>query len=563
MPGQTNNQTILATGNQEIVALNELVLTLNALKIAVQNLNFCCATTPPSAPEPGTPGGGLPSDPPGSGQTDPPGTPQEKATRRCKIAMWLIDDFLNGFVEWGDKSGADDVFNGIVDTGLSYYLPTISAIATAAVTAILTEFTTPGPGPDDLLVSLLAGGIAGYITYGIAGSHLNFAELKGFIDDNRVKMICALSNSQNAFSAHSALMAAIDDTSPSLDTGNRRLVDRLMNTAVLALLFFVDERLSILETWISEQPDTCACTETPPETGTPTNEYKCKAANYLFDNFTESFNNWASIATMTWYSTPNFISALAGGLLISLMGPLYAVAIVGWNMLAKIVSFLGTIFWSGFDYFNAFEQIALQFENNKALIICELYLAADVETAKTELENRIDDYVGNVMTAHPEWSDQADTYKDTLKALLPNDVLNVLFETTPRSEVTNYAPEDFTECVCGVEAGEWEYNNGTQWLPANYSGGVWSIPSRPTGDKWRCDVRIVSGSDCRHFTSLTLNNFADDPAANGYSAAFDCNNSQTNLPEPFDVNDLPACMSAFAFWSLTQFTVDWTDESCV
>jgi len=73
-----------------------------------------------------------------------------------------------------------------------------------------------------------------------------------------------------------------------------------------------------------------------------------------------------------------------------------------------------------------------------------------VDTVRTELENRIDDYVGTVMTAHPEWADQQETYQDVLKALLPNTVLNVLFEETERPEITAYEPEDFEECtLCG------------------------------------------------------------------------------------------------------------------
>lgn len=484
MPGQTDSTTILAAENQEVVALNEivtaigditvppaqieltlnttgletaiatlqtaLVSTLDALNVVVKNLNFCCTTTPPIPSEPGTTGGGSPGDPPAPGQEEPEGTTEEIASRRCKMAMWLVDYYLGGVVEWCDKSGIGSVINQAVNSGLGMAVTTIGAIAGACVAAVLSQFVTPGPGIEDAIITLIGGAIGGYIGRALVnGGELDFATLKEFIDTNRVIMICALYNSQNALSAHNALIAAIDDISPGLSPGNRNFISSFLGTASLALLFYVDEQFSVLEAWIAEQTSTCPCADVDPETGTPTNEYKCKAANYLFDNFTESFNRWGSIATMTWYSTPTFISALTGGLIITLMGPLYIVAIVGWNMLAKIVSFLGTIFWAGFDYFEAFEAIAVEFETAKEAIICELYLAADVDTVRTNLEGRINDYVGNVMTAHPEWADQADTYKDTLKALLPNTVLNILFETTPRDEITNYAPEDFTECACG------------------------------------------------------------------------------------------------------------------
>lgn len=488
MPGQTDNSNLLAAENQEVVALNDitqaienftvppaqlevtlnttgletaigtlqstLVSTLDALRVVVKSLNFCCTTPTTTIIEPGTPGGGSPGDPPGDGQTEPEGTTEEIASRRCKMAMWLVDDFLNGVVEWGDTSGVDGVINGIVDAGLAYYSATILTIATAAVIAVLTEFTTPGPGPDDAIVTFLVTGIVGYIAFGVAQSHLDFAVLKQFIDTNRVKMICALTNAQNAYSAHSALMAAIDDTSPGLDAGNRRFVDRMLNTASLALLFYVDEEFSVLETWIGEQTTTCACLDDTPATGTPTNVYKCKAANYLFDNFVDSLEGWGTVATMSWYSTPTFITALSGGLLSSLLGSgfnlLYAASVAWAAFVAKVVSFLGWLFWYGADYFEAFDEIAAYFTTNKAAIICELYLAADVETARDAIEVHVDDYVGSVMTAHPEWADQITTYKDVVKSLLTTTVLNVLFETTPRTEITNYAPADFTACTeCG------------------------------------------------------------------------------------------------------------------
>lgn len=484
MPGQTDNQNLLVAENQEIVALNEvvtaienldippaqveltlnttgletaigtlqttLVSTLEALRVVVKNLNFCCATPTTTPPEPGTPGGGSPGDPPAPGQEEPEGTTEEKASRRCKIAMWLVDDYLGGVVEWCDKSGIDSVINYGVSSGLGLGVVVIGGIAASAVAVILSQFITPGPDPTDPFIILIGTAIGTYITHALVnGGEIDFASLKQFIDTNRVMMICALYNSQNALSAHNALIAAIDDISPGLSPGNRNFVSSFLGTASLALLFYVDEQFSVLEAWIAEQTDPCPCADVDPETGTPTNEYKCKAANYLFDNFTESFDNWGSIATMTWYSTPTFISALTGGLITTLMGPLYVVAIVGWNMLAKIVSFMGTIFWAGFDYFEAFEAIAAEFETAKEAIICELYLAADVDTVRTNLEGRINDYVGTVMTAHPEWIDQQETYQDVLKALLPNTVLNILFETTPRDEITNYAPEDFTECTCG------------------------------------------------------------------------------------------------------------------
>jgi hypothetical protein len=157
MPGATNNPNLLSAENEGIGALNEiteaieginlppaqveltlnttgletaittlqtaLVTTLNALQLVVKRLNFCCSTTPPIAPTPGAPGGGSPGDPPADGQTDPPGTTEQIASRRCKMAVWLIDDYLNGVVEWGDKNGTDAWLNQATTMGLAWALP--------------------------------------------------------------------------------------------------------------------------------------------------------------------------------------------------------------------------------------------------------------------------------------------------------------------------------------------------------------------------------------------------------------------------------------------------------
>lgn len=489
MSGQTNNTTLLAAENQEIVALNEittaignieipsnqievtlnttgletaigtlqiaLVSTLEALRVVVRNLNFCCATPTTTPPEPGTPGGGSPGDPPGPDQSEPEGTIEEKEVRRCKVAMWLINNYLETVVTYCDQYNVDMVINTAVQAGFGIAVPVTAGIAAAAIAGVAGLFVTPGPDPTDAIVAVVAFAITSVVTGLITQSgELDFANLANFIDDNREKMICALANSQNAWSAHSALMSVIDNTSPGLDPGNRQFVKGMMGSdPALGLLFYVDARYPVFEDWLAEQTDPCPCDDVTPETGTPTNTYKCQAANYLFDGFVDSLTGWGTISTMTWYTTPSFITALTGGLLWTLLGGIYNLVFVGITavavFIAKITSFLGTLFWNGVDYFTAFEEIATQFENNKTAIICELYLATDVETVRTNLESRVNDYVGTVMTAHPEWIDQQETYQDVIKALLPNTVLNVLFEETERTEIASYAPEDFTECACG------------------------------------------------------------------------------------------------------------------
>ncbi len=392
--------------------------------------------------------------------------------------MWIINDYLFPIIDWCDKHGVDDIVNVAADTVGNLALVVTAGIAASAISAVAGLFITPGPDPTDLIVALIGGAIASSVTYYVLKEgELDLGVLVGFINDNKTQMICALSNSQNAWSAHSALMAAIDNASPTLDPGNRNLISNLFGgNPALGLLFYIDSRYQVLEAYIAKQPDTCPCADDDPQTNTQEDVYHCKAVNYLFDGFVDTLDNWSTVATMTWYTTPSFITALTGGLLWTLLGGIYNLVFVGITavaaFIAKIVSFLGTLYWSGADYFTAFELIAAQFSANKEAIICELYEAADIDEAKAALEGHLDDYLGTVMTAHPEWAEQQDTYKDVIMALLSNTVLNVLFEEAERTEITNYNPEGFTDCAeCGMVQGDLGH-----YVDAYVHGGYFQCP---------------------------------------------------------------------------------------
>jgi hypothetical protein len=225
----------------------------------------------------------------------------------------------------------------------------------------------------------------------------------------------------------------------------------MMALPILMLLFYADKKYLVLENYIAEQPDDCPCGDVDPTETTPTDEYKCQAANYIFDSFTDTVANFGGVSTMSWYSVASFISALGSGLLSNMFVGLFGLIITALtSIIPAIISYLGRLYWKGTDYFEPFQEIAVQFQANKEAIICELYEAADVAAARAALEVHISDYVGTVMTANPQWADEQQTYLDTVTSLLPNAILNELFETVERPEISNYAPADFVECVgCG------------------------------------------------------------------------------------------------------------------
>jgi hypothetical protein len=501
MPGQVNNTTILAAENQEIVALNEiraaiedgleitanvdtsgletainslqsgLVSALNSLKATVKALemnvtqnNYCCGsgcgTSTQQCPPCNDPPSG-PGDPPSDHQSDPGGTPAELASRRCKVAMWLINTLLRGIVVWLDDHHIDDwLINPAVVTGTGLLVAVVSGAIASGIALVLGLFITPGPEPTDAVVALVALAIVTTATYlATQGGMVDFSELVSFIDANDEKMICALYNSGNAWTAHSALMAVIDDTSPNLDPGNRNFVSSFFgqNDIFLGLLFYADDRFSLFEYWLTDQPDECPCTDDTAGSGVA----NCKAANYIFDSFVDSLHGWGTVAAMTWYTTPSFISALSGGLLLTLLGSIYSLVLVGitaWAaFMSTVVSYLGNLFWNGASFFNAFEEIADLFEADKEEVICELFLAQNVDEARAVFADRLTGYLDTVMAANLDWADERGNYENVIMSLLPNTVLNILFEEPIREEVANYDPPDYASCFqCGASAG-WVY----------------------------------------------------------------------------------------------------------
>jgi hypothetical protein len=374
--------------------------------------------------------------------------------------MWMIDTLLKGIVGWLDEHNIDDwVINPAIYTGVTVTSAVILVPATSAVVFVLGLFLTPGPDPIDAVAGVIAGGIVALVAYLIiTGGNVDFSELYAFIETNSDKMICALHNSMNSWSAHTALMAVVDGAVPGLDPGNRNFIDRFFgfNDVFLGLLFYADDRFELFEHWLADQPDTCPCADDDPDDFSQDDIYHCKAVNYFFDGFVDSLEGWGTVSTMTWYMVPAFINALGNGMLLNLLGDFYKQTLISAsvfisNFIAQLVSQLGSLLWEGgFDCFNAFDLVAADFELNKEEIICELFLAEDVEAVYDLLEGHLNTYLEAILIAHPEWAELEESLKSAITDLLPNTALNILFEEEERAEITAYDPEDFVECTeCG------------------------------------------------------------------------------------------------------------------
>ncbi len=217
MAGQTDNDNLLAVGNQIIVALNELKSTLSTLELtsncapninvepASPTINVECA--PDVNVNCGGGGGGIPGntpidqiddgsqvDEPDRGG-DPPGdfnTWDEFDEYKCKAANWILDKYTGTL-------GNLSAFSGIVG-GL-----------TLAVLAGVLLFTVPPVGLIAIIVALS-------VLIGIdIGLCANFADIKSALENDRQNIVCGLFNAIDTQAAIAVINEAASDAISDLD----------------------------------------------------------------------------------------------------------------------------------------------------------------------------------------------------------------------------------------------------------------------------------------------------------------------------------------------------------
>lgn len=446
MPGSIDNSTELEALNQIIVALNELTTVMRSCNTTTQ--------CPPNRP-PDTPG-----DEPRPGESIPPGTSEERKTRQCRGAIFLVD-MMYAFADRGNRLNLDDYYNSyvIIDAAIE------GAILGFTVGFIGSAIVTLPTGPDDALVGSVAGAIgAAFEGVRAYNQTIELGDITTFVSQNRTELICALSSATNGLTAQWAFRRVVDGSGLSL--GNKIFLKELLNTNIVALLFFVNDNSSTFEQILEAITETCPCQDIAPATPTTlTNAYKCKAANYIIDSFSGTVGNLGTLGSFAYLSLPTFISVLTEGLLGSLLVGIFANVPLYVGILSALVSRLATLAWRSFNFFTVFTSVAASLETDKTEIVCELYEAANstepTATARTSLEARIDTYVDTAI-ANTAFAVEADTFKSVLKLLLSNSVLNALAEINTEADVyTGTNPVDCAGCTEKLTMILTYYNNIT------------------------------------------------------------------------------------------------------
>jgi hypothetical protein len=419
MPGATNN-------TDTVSALNQLIQAVNELTIATTNLNLCCCNNEGVQP---------PQPPIGPGDGPPPGMSVPTGNidaRRCKIAIWLIDYWLRPVTHQLDILHYDEFLSGgVTVTGA------MIGVAIAGVPSLAT-----GPGLVFGAGIGAAVGVALSLTLGP-----DFTDIKSYIDGNRDKLICTMASSANGMVAKGAFLRIFNSTGATL--GDLAYLNAIMPTHMINLLFFVNDYFPNIETFIDNLPDPCPCQDiTSAAPTTLTDEYKCKAANYIFDGFKGTAANLGTLTSFAYMSLSTFITSLIEGLLGTLMVGIFANVAGLAGILAAVVSGLSTLAWRGFNFFNVFTTVAASLQANKTAIVCELYNAANaadpIVTARAALEARIETYI-DAAVANTEFVAEADTFKSVLKLLLSNVVLNALAEVN--EDADDYNVEGMVDCI--------------------------------------------------------------------------------------------------------------------
>ncbi|NJO00039.1 MAG: hypothetical protein HC875_40975 [Anaerolineales bacterium] len=434
MPGSTNNTDLLQAQNQTIQALNDI-------EKAIRDLNLCgCGSTQPPQPPIG------PGDPPPPGTSLPTGDVQ---LRRCKVAIFLVDYYLRPLTYTLDLLQ----FEALMSVGSA----AAGGAAGAAISALAASPTGPGA-----IIAGAAGGVVGALAS--LAFVPDLTEIVEVMDTRRDELVCALANSSNGLVAKGSLFTIFS-------LAGRNIPDLLYLNAIFPesfvnLLFFINNNFPEFETFVDNLSTPCPCQDITSATpATLTDEYKCKAANYIFDSFKGTAANLGTLTSFAYMSIPTLITSLIEGLLSTLMVGIFANVVGLAGILSAVVSLLSTLAWRGFNFFNVFSTVAASLQADKTDIVCELYNAANaadpITTARAALEARIETYV-DAAVANTEFAAEADTFKSVLKLLLSNSVLNALAEVNTEADAYTEGTVNCTECV----GGHWDHCNN-QALTSN------------------------------------------------------------------------------------------------
>lgn len=288
---------------------------------------------------------------------------------------------------------------------------------------------------------------------------------------------------------------------------------------------------------------------TPPQTGDPVDEAKCKRINFIIDKYINFMGIWSAIngllaigpaemmaAYLAGTSTllGAFSSLLVAGAVVTLFWAVVALFIGGGLTTAYIVAHLVSV------------------NSNRADWVCAMYNAGDV----AELRQAIVDFLGDNLAGLPQ-----SFVEYHVDHLFPNNVLNGVFNGWTgdvAAELDAYtSPADCGGCsesVFGMEITE-----GQGQITTSDGGTTWHGVSQWDGSAWRLNFQTIQGKS-DWFVESWSSTLHFSNGDNQLTTV----NDQFFLPKPFGLTELQqyCCRAMRLYDNQGQFTVDFTVSAC-
>ncbi len=187
-------------------------------------------------------------------------------------------------------------------------------------------------------------------------------------------------------------------------------------------------------------------------------EYKCQAANWVFDKYTDTLGNLAAF------------SGVVGGLTLAVVAGILLLTVPPVGLVAIMVA-LSVLIGIDIGLCANFTDIKGALESDRQNIVCGLFNATDTQAAIAVLNNATDSIIDNL--SHPVTV--REQLKHACRNLLWNDNTRLLFEFD--EEIAAYTGS--VDCSsCGDECDvEWEYLLGSGPTPIPTDGSLFTINS--------------------------------------------------------------------------------------
>lgn len=280
-------------------------------------------------------------------------------------------------------------------------------------------------------------------------------------------------------------------------------------------------------------------------------QYKCEAANFLFDWFTGSLRGLSGISGL--YG----ILAITGPIVIGMLVPTVVLGPIAFVVLIAAIIAMAGLGLAGFVQFAA---IADGLDENRGEVVCRLYQAGNTTAAI----DAIIDEVEVIMVGLGITGPLDELILGVINAMIPNEVMNRLFQLYAD---VNYVGADCSSCD-SLECGESVIGPYEQiTVDVTREGDILTITSQSFYDVntdkslsgYTYDTTNFPECTCNYILDITF--LSNDPGSTPISVNwFDCNGAYHGDTIPYGNIQLPfGCRGMwFGLQGNVTYSVEWS-----